>query len=104
MAGELSRFSFEDQLIDKPQSAEKNLLVALLERAVHDFFGNQQDEKVEAREWLFDDAGENDAFSFDWVCMHLDLNSAAVRSQLRQMRPRGDMHVGQWWCGTRRRA
>ena len=52
---------------------EKNLLIAILHRAILDYIGNQPLQASEAEEWLFSEAPENCQFSFHWVCLHLGL-------------------------------
>ena len=83
---------------------ERNLLVAMLERALLDYFGNQEIERSEADDWLFDErADENDEFSFPWICAHLELDPERVRNRLLVMRPTGQISAGHWW-GIRRHA
>ena len=82
---------------------EKNLLVAMLERALLDYLGNQRVETEEAYEWMYSDADINDEFSFNWICMHLDLCPSDVRENVQAMRRRGETGASRWW-GIRRRA
>jgi len=82
---------------------ERNLLVAMLERALLDFFGNQELEKQEAEDWLFDNSSADDEFSFAWICDHLGLDQKLVLARLLVMRPTGQITAGHWW-GIRRHA
>ncbi len=85
----------EKRTLDTP---ERKLLVAMIERAVFDYFGNQASDKAEAAEWLFGDLSDDDAFSFSWVCNQLDIDSEGVLTRLRRMRPRKGMSTQQWWA------
>ena len=67
---------------NRPQSPERELLVAILHRALLDYTGNQATQRNEAQEWLFNGSDSGEPFSFNWVCSQLDLDSTAVRSQL----------------------
>lgn len=82
---------------------ERNLLVAMVERALLDYFGNQALEKAEAANWLFGDPKPDQPFSFHWVCGQLDLDAIGVADRLKHIKPRGDLRPQQWW-GMRRRA
>lgn len=94
-----------DQITERKKSfPERNLLVAMLERALLDYFGNQTIEKDEAEEWLFDDgATEDEDFSFPWICAHLELDRERVLDRLLEMKPTGQISAGHWW-GIRRHA
>ena len=89
----------------KRSSPEKNLLVAMLERALLDYFGNQPAEREEADAWLFNDADESEEFSFPWICSELELNRERVLARLVEMNSGTSvMHnAGHWW-GIRRHA
>ncbi len=82
---------------------ERNLLVAMIERALLDYFGNQAVERTEAADWLFSDESSEEPFSFQWVCGQLDLSPVDVTAQLKKIKPRGELRPQQWW-GMRRRA
>ena len=82
---------------------ERNLLVAMIERALLDYFGNQALDRTEAATWLFSEAQPEEPFSFHWVCGQLDLDPVDVATHLRKIKPRGDLRPQQWW-GMRRRA
>ena len=65
---------------------ERNLLAAVLARAICDAFGSAQcDRHVvrSARQWLFGKLTPTRAFSFAWVAQHLDLDPIALQQTLR---------------------
>ncbi len=65
---------------------ERNLLAAVLARAICDAFGSAQcDRHVirSARQWLFGKLTPARAFSFAWVAQHLDLDPIALQHTLR---------------------
>ncbi len=70
---------------------ELSLLHAVLERAVLDAVGSTMEMKCkvamkEAREWLFEwwPSDERDAFSFPWICAHLNVCPRRVASNVRK--------------------
>jgi hypothetical protein len=77
---------------------ERKLLVAMLERAVFDYFGNQSDDQAEAAAWLFGDPEGDEIFSFGWVCSQLELDAEGVVNRLQQMSPRKGTSTQQWWA------
>jgi len=65
---------------------ERNLLAAVLARAICDAFGSAQcDRHVvrSARQWLFGKLTPTRSFSFAWTVQHLDLDPAALQATLR---------------------
>jgi len=71
---------------DKGIKPERNLLAAVLARAICDAFGAAQcDRHVvrSARQWLFGGLTPTRAFSFAWVAEHLDLDPAVLQHTLR---------------------
>ncbi|MCC6220405.1 MAG: hypothetical protein IT291_04095 [Deltaproteobacteria bacterium] len=65
---------------------ERNLLAAVLARAICDAFGSAQcDRHVvrSARQWLFGKLTPTRAFSFAWVAQHLDLEPSTLQVTLR---------------------
>jgi hypothetical protein len=84
----------QDQKIRTP---ERNLLVAMIQRAIFDYMGNREFDRDSAAEWLFDDTENSDLFSFQWVCSQLDLEPQAITSRVKQMTPRESMHCQRWW-------
>jgi hypothetical protein len=72
--------------VGKGVKPERNLLSAVLARAICDAFGSAQcDRHVvrSARQWLFGSLTPTRAFSFAWVAQHLDLDPVALQHTLR---------------------
>ncbi len=73
---------------------ERNLLAAVLARAICDAFGSAQcDRHVvrSARQWLFGKLTPSRAFSFAWVAQHLDLDPIALQQTLRSYESNPEM-------------
>lgn len=89
------------ELFEKPNlkgTPERNLLMAILERAILDFVGNDQREVTAAEEWIFgEDDTEEDEFSFPWLCQQLDLDRSFVAETVRAMPKRGKRRVAPWY-------
>lgn len=91
-------------LFDEPQltgTPERRLLLAILERAILDYVGNDPEEMQLAGEWLFD-REENDGeslspFSFLWLCQELDLDAEEISATIRAMPRRGKNRVAPWY-------
>ena len=65
---------------------ERNLLSAVLARAICDAFGAAQCDRHivrSARQWLFGALTPTRAFSFAWVAQHLDLDPVALQHTLK---------------------
>jgi hypothetical protein len=65
---------------------ERNLLSAVLARAICDAFGSAQCDRHivrSARQWLFGPLTPTRAFSFAWVAHHLDLEPLALQHTLK---------------------
>ena len=89
-------------LIETPSmrgTPERNLLMAILERAILDFDGNDRKEVEAAHEWLFEktDFAPAPAFSLPWICLQLDLELDKVRDTIKQMPKRGNRRVAPWY-------
>jgi hypothetical protein len=80
-------------------SPERRLLLAILERAILDYVGNDPREVEEAEQWLFGDLNSDEIqqFSFGWVCEQLDLDSAKIAQKIRSMPRRGNRRVAPWY-------
>lgn len=96
-------------LFDFPQTTgtpERRLLLAILERAILDFVGNDGLEVTAAEEWIFgDDEGDKNApFSFPWVCQQLDLDSRSTAQYIRQMPRRGNSRIAPWYVMKQKKA
>ena len=103
------------------QVPERQLLAAVLKRALFDYFGDDKTEKDLAAAWLFEEAcppepvvrmpevrlaevgiSEDPAlFSFKWVCDQLDINPCLFLERLRNVRPRGSRRPQEWWYELR---
>lgn len=95
-------------LFDVPNQTgtpERNLLMAVLERAILDFVGNTERDVQAAEDWIFDD-DDNDGdattlpcpiFSFRWVCQQLDLDPARVMQTVQAMPKRGSNRTAPWY-------
>ena len=71
---------------NKLSAPEHELLVAILDRAVLDFYSKRQALRDPAKEWLFEAEEGRELFSFDWICDHLNLEPQAVRKQVSQLK------------------
>ena len=84
-----NRFSSEDgedSESSSPVKPERNLLAAVLARAICDAFGTAHCERHivrSARQWLFGKLTPKKPFSFAWVALHLDLEPVALQDSLR---------------------
>ncbi|WKZ57499.1 MAG: hypothetical protein QY326_02210 [Bdellovibrionota bacterium] len=91
-----------ESLFDAPNGTgtpERRLLLAVLERAILDFVGNDQREIEEAAEWLFSDLEDPEygEFSFAWICRELDLDYKKISQQIREMPKRGNSRIAPWY-------
>lgn len=84
-------------------SPERRLLLAILERAILDYVGNDPREIEEAQAWLFEveegfepTAGSKTLFSFAWVCDQLDLDVRDISRKIKQMPKRGKFRIAPW--------
>lgn len=64
---------------------EKDLLVAVLDRAALDFHSNNPTYKEIAREWIFEGQAIDHCFSYEWVCSHLNLEAELIRNKIRDL-------------------
>lgn len=73
---------------------ERNLLSAVLARAICDAFGSAQCDRHtvrSARQWLFGGLTPTRVFSFAWVAHHLDLDPVALQGTLKGYEQNPDM-------------
>jgi hypothetical protein len=71
---------------NSPVKPERNLLAAVLARAICDAFGTAHCERHivrSARQWLFGKLNAAEVFSFAWVATHLDLDPVSLQQSLR---------------------
>lgn len=76
----------EDNEVISPVKPERNLLAAVLARAICDAFGTAHCERHivrSARQWLFGKLTPKKPFSFAWVALHLDLDPISLQESLR---------------------
>lgn len=80
-------------------SPERRLLLAILERAILDYVGNDPREIEEAEQWLFGDTehSKHEQFSFAWVCEQLDLDTPRIAEKIKNMPRRGNRKVAPWY-------
>jgi hypothetical protein len=84
----VNRFSSdreEDIDASSPVKPERNLLAAVLARAICDAFGTAHCERHVvrgARQWLFGKLTPKEPFSFAWVALHLDLDPISLQQNL----------------------
>lgn len=78
---------------------ERRLLLAILERAILDYVGNDEREMTQASEWIFGSLDSNtfEHFSFPWLCEQLDLDSNKIANQIKAMPKRGTRRVAPWY-------
>ena len=78
---------------------ERNLLMAILERAILDYLGNQNSEAMSAEEWIFGEHSSRfmESFSFPWVCQQLDLDIKKVTAVINSMPKRGENRTAPWY-------
>lgn len=77
----------DDFEASSPVKPERNLLAAVLARAICDAFGTAHCERHvvrSARQWLFGKLTPKKSFSFAWVALYLDLDPVALQENLRQ--------------------
>lgn len=80
-------------------SPERRLILAVLERAILDFVGNEQKEMDEAGEWIFGDLKNPslEPFTFAWVCLQLDLDMHTIAESIAAMPKRGKHKIAPWY-------
>lgn len=78
---------------------ERNLLMAVLERAIRDYVGNSRHEVKEAEEWIFKQRMDLPyiEFSFAWVCHQLDLEPQRIADLIAAMPKRGERRTAPWY-------
>jgi hypothetical protein len=90
-------------LFDLPESTgtpERRLLLAILERALLDYVGNDAEQVQAATEWLFSvESTVNDDFTFPWICQQLDLDIIGTRGLIKAMPKRGKHRIAPWYLG-----
>lgn len=89
MRGHISRSLLPEIETDdeQPHNPERNLVVAVIRRAISDLAGNKNERK-DARIWLFHGKSKRIPFSFRWCCRELDWNVNAIRRALKSTEPK----------------
>lgn len=67
---------------------ERNLLSAILSRAIADAYTNSHIERHirrDARRWISAKVNLRKAFSFGWCCTHIDLDPEKIKNILSQL-------------------
>jgi hypothetical protein len=82
----------------KQITPERELLIAILDRAVLDFSGREGELHDKAKEWIFgEDEYENSVFSFQAICEHLGLDSTALRGKILDLKiPKNVSQAHRW--------
>ena len=80
-------------------TSERNLLMAILERAIIDYVGNSRKEANDAEEWMFGEGSDSlyIDFSFAWVCHQLDLDPQHIAKLVLAMPKRGENRLAPWY-------
>lgn len=96
-----------NSLLDIPNptgTPERRLILAILERAILDYVGNDTKEVLASQEWMFGDDDNDDddddivpQFSFEWVCQQLDLDVEDIREKIKAMPKRGESRLAPWY-------
>lgn len=86
------------EILDHPNTPERNLIAACLERAIRDILNKPMPQKKsenigdmycrEACVWLRSQSTKR--FSFKWVCEHLDLCPIQIRRRVYEMQKNGE--------------
>ena len=91
-----------NSIFDIPNSTgspERRLLMAIFERALLDYVGNDKKEYEEAKEWLFEGFPNErmEHFTFSWICHELDLDITEIRKKISDMPRRGASRIAPWY-------
>ena len=83
---------------NKTGSPERNMLMAILERAILDFVGNDPQQIELAKDWIFDDCQyPYKRWSFPWLCEQLDLEPERIAAAVKAMPKRGKRKIAPWY-------
>lgn len=72
----------EVMIPSRPKSPERNLMVAIIERAVIDLRGHQEYYALAARRWF--ESSSLTEFSYQWICQALELDAEALYAVVRR--------------------
>jgi len=89
-------------MFDRPNQTgtpERNLLMAVLERAILDLVGNDPREAQAANDWIFGDLDDAnfDEFTFPWLCQELDLDPRRIADTIAAIPKRGHSRIAPWY-------
>jgi len=85
---------------NKLPAPERELLIAVLDRAVLDYCGREGELHEKAKEWIFIDSDYEDVFSFVSICYHLGLDKSALRHQITKLEiPKNVSQAHRWLRG-----
>ena len=73
----------EESASNQISTAERNLLSAILFRAVRDYLGNVKELKREAGKWIFCRECYDEEFSCRWVCEQIDVDYYRLVRELK---------------------
>lgn len=84
---------------------ERNLILAVLERAILDYVGNDKKERERAADWLFvsegdqndDDEDHKESYTYAWICEQIGLCPIGVKKFIKSLPRRGDRKVAPWY-------
>jgi hypothetical protein len=82
---------------ESTNESEKRLLLAMLERAVLDFIGNEESEAKSAEEWIFSEESSDTPFTFKWLCQELDIDCVRVAQFISKLTKRGKNRLAPWF-------
>ena len=58
---------------------ERRLLAAVLQRAITDFLSGEGELHASAKEWMYNDEEQHEAFCFHYICEALDFHKEELR-------------------------
>ena len=87
---------------DRPNltgTPERNLLMAVLERSILDYVGNDLKESQDAADWIFREVEKPTfyEFSFPWLCQELDLDFDKIAKMIQRIPKRGNSRIAPWY-------
>lgn len=81
----------------KDITPERELLIAVLDRAVLDYCGREGELHERAREWIFGPQDEDNLFSFSSICHYLSIDISALRARIKTLSiPKGVSQAHRW--------
>ena len=69
-----------------PRTAEHRLIVAVLQRAITDYLGDDTELAEDAKTWLFaEQFAPYEVFTLGWICEQIDLNVEITIDAIRKL-------------------